>query len=200
VRLVVLRTFRRKGANVSASALRRQWAQGKASAAPENRGHCRQLAPVRPGILAENSERHRDYVIPSARLLWAAARLAKRVAGDNQGRALTNPAGRRELECLPLRSMAKDKGNLRDGDNPRDRNNSSAARKKVRKEHLRQGHNNSVSIFTAAPEKNSGAAFFNQALAAVGCAVLSALVIRRTRNSAEDSGHYNNSSICRLLL
>src|SRR5207249_7243965 len=68
VRLVVLKTFRPKVAarhlNVSDSALRRQ------------------LAPVRPGILAENSERHLGYVIPPAHLLWAAL-LAKRMARDN---------------------------------------------------------------------------------------------------------------------
>src|SRR5438045_852887 len=113
LREVVMRIFRRKIApsrlNVSASALRRQWAQGKASAA------------------AGNSERRLGYVIPAARLPWAAL-LAKRVAGDNSVRALINPAGRRELEYRPLRSMVKGKGNLREGD----RNNPSAARKKVR--------------------------------------------------------------------
>jgi hypothetical protein len=33
-------------------------------------------------------------------------------------------------------------------------------RKSPKKAHHRQGHNNSGAIFTAAPEKNSGAAFF----------------------------------------
>jgi hypothetical protein len=151
--------------NVSASALRRQWAQGKASAVAQSRGHRRQLAPVRPGVLAENNEHPLGYVIRAARLPWVAL-LAKHVAGDNPGRALIIPEGRRELQCLLLQSMARDKGNLRDGgnlkdkDNPRDRNNRSAARKKVRKEHLHQGHNNSRAIFTAAPETNPGAAFF----------------------------------------
>src|SRR6185437_477094 len=90
VRRVVMRIFRRKIAarnlNVSASALRRQWAQRKASDA------------------AENSERHLGRVIPSARLPWAAS-LAKRMAGDNQVRALINPAGLPELEC-PLQVSA----------------------------------------------------------------------------------------------
>jgi len=88
-RLVVLRTFRRRVANVSASALRRQWVQGKASAA------------------VGNSERHLRYIIPSVRLPWAAP-LAKRTARDNQVRALINPAGRRELERLLLQNMARD--------------------------------------------------------------------------------------------
>ena len=48
---------------------------------------------MRPGILAENSERHLDYTILSARLPWVAL-LAKRMARrDNQVRALINPAG-----------------------------------------------------------------------------------------------------------
>jgi len=78
-----MRIFRRKVAptdlNVSASALRRQWAQGKASAA------------------AENSERHLGSVIPAARLPWADLQ-AKRAARDKQVRALINPGDRRELE------------------------------------------------------------------------------------------------------
>ena len=69
-------------------------------------------------------------------------------------------------------------------------------RKSPKREHLHQGHNNFGAIFTAAPDKNPGAAFFNQALPAVACAVLSAVVIRLARNSADDSGHYNNSAIC----
>jgi hypothetical protein len=128
--------------NVSASALRRQWALRKASAAAESRGHCSQLAPARPGILAENSERHRGYVIPAAPLPWAAL-LAERMARDNRVRALINPAGRRELECLLLQSMARDSRSM-----------------ERKSPHLHQGHNNSGAIFTAAPEKNSGAAFF----------------------------------------
>ena len=167
VRLVVLKTFRPKVAarhlNVSDSALRRQ------------------LAPVRPGILAENSERHLGYVIPPAHLLWAAL-LAKRMARDNQVRALINLAGRRELERLLQQSMARDSRSME--------------RKNPKREHLHQGHNNFGAIFTAAPDKNPGAAFFNQALPAVACAVLSAVVIRLARNSADDSGHYNNSAIC----
>jgi hypothetical protein len=135
--------------NVSASALRRQWALRTASAAAESRGHCRQLAPVRPGILAENSERHRGYVIPSARLPWVVL-LAKRMARDNQVRALINPAGRRELECLLLQSMARDSRSM-----------------ERKSPHLHQGHNNSGAIFTAAPDKNSGAAFFTGMLRAV---------------------------------
>ena len=162
-----MRIFRRKIAarrlNVSASALRRQWAPGKASAA------------------AENSQRHLGFVIPAARLPWAAP-LAKRMERDNQVRALINPAGRRELEC-PLQVSAPQASQR-------------VERKSPKREHLHQGHNSFGAIFTAAPEKNSGAAFFNQALPAVACAVLSALVIRRARNSAEDSGHYNNSAIC----
>jgi hypothetical protein len=131
---VVRKIFRRKVAarqlNVSASALRRQWAQGKASAA------------------AENSERHLGCVIPAARLPWAAP-LAKRMARDNRVRALINPAGRRELECLLLQSMARDSRSME--------------RKSPKKEHLHQGHNNySGAIFTAAPEKNSGAAFLSE--------------------------------------
>jgi hypothetical protein len=125
-----MKTFRRKVAarqlNVSDSALRRQWALRKASAAPESRGHCRQLAPVRPGILAENSERHRGYVIPAARHPWVVL-LAKRMARDNQVRALINPAGRRELECLLLQSMARDSRSM-----------------ERKSPHLHQGHNNLV--------------------------------------------------------
>jgi len=90
VRLVVLKTFRPKVAarhlNVSASALRRQWAQRKASAA------------------AENSERHLNCVIPAARLPWGAL-LAERLARDNRVQALINPAVRREAEC-PLQVSA----------------------------------------------------------------------------------------------
>ena len=75
VRPVVMKIFRRKIAarqlNVSDSALRRQWAQGKASAR------------------AENSERRLGCAIPAARLLRAAP-----LARDNQVRALINPAGR----------------------------------------------------------------------------------------------------------
>src|SRR6266480_6186201 len=126
-----MRIFRRKVAarqlNVSDSALRRQWAQGKASAG------------------AENSERRRHYVNLAVRHLRARL-LAKRVARDNQVRALINPAGRRELECLLLQSMARDRRSME--------------RKSPKKEHLHQGHNNFGAHFTAAPEKNSGAAFF----------------------------------------
>jgi hypothetical protein len=128
---VVLRTFRRKVAtrhlNVSASALRSQ------------------LAAVRPGILSENSERHLDCVIPAARLPWAPL-LAKRMARDNQVRALINPAGRRELERLLLPSMARDSRSME--------------RKSTKKEHLHQGHNNFGAIFTAAPEKKFRSRFF----------------------------------------
>jgi len=113
VRLVVLRTFRRKVAarhlNVSVSALRRQ------------------LAAVRPGILAENSERHPGYIIPAARPPWAAL-LAELMARDNQVRALINLAGRRELECLVLQSMARDSRSME--------------RKSPKRERLHQGHNN----------------------------------------------------------
>jgi len=131
VRLVELRTFRRKvGArqlNVSASALRRQWAQRKASAA------------------AENSERHLNCVIPAARLPWGAL-LAERLARDNRVQALINPAGRRELEC-PLQVSAPQASQRVERKNPK-------------REHLHQGHNNFGAVFIAAPEKNSGAAFF----------------------------------------
>jgi len=131
VRLVELRTFRRKvGArqlNVSASALRRQWALGKASDA------------------AENSERHLGCVIPSARLPWRAL-LAERLARDNRVQALINPAGRRELEC-PLQVSAPQASQRVERKNPK-------------REHLHQGHNNFGAVFIAAPEKNSGAAFF----------------------------------------
>lgn len=96
---------------------------------------------MRPGILAEKSECHLDYIILSARLPWVAL-LAKRMARDNQARALINPAGRQE--CLLLQSMARD--------------NRSMETKSPKREHLRQGHNNSGAIFTAAPENNSGAA------------------------------------------
>ena len=130
VRRVVMRTFRRKVAarqlNVIDSALRRQWAQGKASAG------------------AENSERRRHYVNLAVRHLRARL-LAKRVARDNQVRALINPAGRRELECLLLQSMVRDSRSME--------------RKSPKREHLHQGHNNFGAIFTAAPEKDSGAAF-----------------------------------------
>ena len=128
-----MRIFRRKIAarhlNVSASALRRQWAPGKASAA------------------AENSERHLGCVIPSARLPWAAP-LVKRMARDNQVRALINPAGRRELEC-PLQVSAPQASQRVERKNPK-------------REHLHQGHNNFGAVFTAAPEKNSGAAFLSE--------------------------------------
>jgi len=70
---VVMRIFRRKIAatdlNVSASALRRQWAQRKASAE------------------AENSERHRQCVLAVRRL--RADLLAKRAAREKEGRAPT---------------------------------------------------------------------------------------------------------------
>jgi hypothetical protein len=128
-----MRIFRRKIAarhlNVSASALRRQWAPGKASAA------------------AENSERHRHYVNLAVRHLRARL-LAKRVARDNQVRALINPAGRRELECLLLQSMARDSRTVE--------------RKSPKREHLHQGHNNFGAVFKAAPEKNSGASFLSE--------------------------------------
>jgi hypothetical protein len=128
---VVLRTFRRKVAarhlNVSALALRRQ------------------LAAVRPGILAENSERHPGYIIPAARLPWVAP-LAKRMARDNQVRALINPAGRRELERLLLQGTTRDSRSME--------------RKSPKKEHLHQGHNNFGATFTAAPEKKFRSRFF----------------------------------------
>jgi hypothetical protein len=113
--------------SVSDSALRRQWAQGKASAA------------------AENSERHLGCVSPAARLPWAAP-LAKRVARDNQVRALINPAGRRELECLLQPSTARDSRSME--------------RKSPKREHLHQGHNNFGAIFKAAPEKKFRSRFF----------------------------------------
>ena len=130
VRRVVMRIFRRKVAarqlNVIDLALRRQWAQGKASAA------------------AENSERRRHYVNLAVRHLRARL-LAKRVARDNQVRALINPAARRELECLLQVSAPQASQRVE--------------RKSPKREHLHQGHNNFGAIFTAAPEKDSGAAF-----------------------------------------
>ena len=184
VRLVVMRIFRRKVAarnlNVSASALRRQWAQGKASVAAENSEHHLQCAsqsrrrlPV--GLRVKRAAREKEGKVPmvnlaghhrqeverplladqpeveqlpqvrsAARLRWAAPR-AKRMERDNQVRALINPAGRRELECLLLQSMVRDSRSME--------------RKSPKREHLHQGHNNFGAIFTAAPEKDSGAAF-----------------------------------------
>src|SRR5690348_2025414 len=85
VRRVVTSIFRHKIAarrlHASASARRRQRAEGNASAA------------------AENSERHLGSVIPAALLPWADLQ-AKRAARDNQVRVLINPAGRPELEGL----------------------------------------------------------------------------------------------------
>src|SRR5882724_2662220 len=104
VRRVVMRMFRRKIAarrlNVSASALRRQWAQGKASAA------------------AENSERHLGCVTPTVRLPRASPR-AKRMAGDNKVRALINPGGRRELMRIFRRKVAARQLNVSDSALPR---------------------------------------------------------------------------------
>lgn len=128
VRRVVMRIFRRKVAarqlNVSDSALRRQ------------------LATVCPASPAENSERRLGCVIPAARLPWAAP-LAKRMARDNLVRALINPAGRRELECLLLQSMARDSRSM-----------------ERKSPHLHQDHNNFGAIFTAAPEKKFRSRFF----------------------------------------
>src|SRR5882724_5318385 len=167
VRRVVMRMFRRKIAarrlNVSASALRRQWAQGKASAA------------------AENSERHLGCVIPAARLPWAAP-LAKRMARDNQARALINPAGRRELEC-PLQVSAPQASQR-------------VERKSPKREHLHQGHNNFGAILTAAPEKKFRSRFFVPGASCCSVRCPQRTRIRRARNSAEDSGRYSNSAIC----
>jgi hypothetical protein len=94
---------------------------------------------VRPGILAETSERHLDYIILSARLPRVAL-LAKRMARrDNQVRALINLAGRRELERLPQPTTAPV--------------NLSMEIKGPKNRRLHPGHNNSGAIFTAAPEK-----------------------------------------------
>jgi hypothetical protein len=142
-----MRIFRRKIAarhlNVSASALRRQWAPGKASAAALRR----QWAQGKASAAAENSERRRHYVNLAVRHLRARL-LAKRVARDNQVRALINPAGRRELEC-PLQVSAPQASQR-------------VERKKPKREHLHQGHNNFGAIFKAAPEKNSGATFLSE--------------------------------------
>jgi hypothetical protein len=133
VRRVVMRIFRRKIApshlNVSASALRRQVTWGQLRVAAGNRGH------------------HRGCVVRSRRRLRADL-LAKRVARDNQVRALINPAGRRDLEC-PLQVSAPQTSRR-------------VERKSQRKRRHHQGHNSFGAIFTAAPEKNSGAAFLSE--------------------------------------
>jgi hypothetical protein len=131
VRLVVLRTFRRKVAardlNVSDSALR-----------------C-QVAPNPAAVLAENSERHLGYVIPAPRLLRAVL-LAKRAAREKKVLPMVNLVGHREVERPRLRSTARASRN--------------AGRKSLKEEHHRQGHNNSSTITTAAPEKNPEPLFF----------------------------------------
>jgi hypothetical protein len=131
VRLVVLRTFRRKVAarqlNVSASAPLRQVAWGQLRVAAGNRGH------------------HRGCIIRSRRRLRADLP-AKRMARDNQVRALINPAGRRELECLLQVSAPQASQRVE--------------RKSQRKRRHHQGHNNFGAIFTAAPEKKFRSRFF----------------------------------------
>jgi hypothetical protein len=131
VRRVVMRIFRRKIAtsrlNVSASVLRRQVTWGQLRVAAGNRGH------------------HRGCVVRSRRRLRAEL-LAKRMARNNQVRALINPAGRRDLEC-PLQVSVPQASQR-------------AERKSQRKRRHHQGHNKFGAVFTAAPEKKFRSRFF----------------------------------------
>ena len=149
-----MRTFRRKVAasqlNDSASALRRQWAQGKAGAVAQV-GHldfgnrARRLLVAEPRVrraanekgcrtlMASRLRRNRaSSGSPGARLPWAVP-LAKHVARDNQARALINPVGRRELEG-PLQVSAPQTSRR-------------VERKSPKREHLHQDHNNFGAIF-----------------------------------------------------
>ncbi len=105
----------------------------------------RQLAWGQPRVAVGNRGHRRGCVIRSRRRLPADLP-AKRVAGDHRVRASINPAGRRELERLPQPSTAPV--------------NLSMEIKGPKNRRLHPGHNNFGAIFTAAPEKNSGAAFF----------------------------------------
>ena len=97
-------------------------------------------------VAAGNRGYHRGRVVRSRRRLRADL-LAKRMARDNQVRTLINPAGRRDLE-RPLQVSVPQTSRR-------------VERKSPKREHLHQGHNNFWAVFTAAPEKNSGAAFFS---------------------------------------
>jgi hypothetical protein len=147
---VVLETFRRsvvaEDPSVSDSALHRQQAEVRMSAA------------------AQNSDRNLQLVSQSRRL--AARLLARRAAGKKEGKALMvkNLVGshRQEVEHPLLANRQQEVERL-----PREpsalRGSQSAARKSLKKNHHHPGHNN-VICDSGSGRKDSEAAFFGAQL------------------------------------
>jgi hypothetical protein len=131
VRLAVLRIFRQ----VEAGDLK----LGEA-------GFPRQRAPAHMSVAAVNSEHRLEFVSLSPHRLVAGL-LVNYAVPEKEGRALmVNRLASQEVERPLLLSRARD--------------SRSAERKSRREERHHHGHNNSDAMFTAAPGKNSGAAFF----------------------------------------
>ena len=174
-----MKTFRRKIAgrrfSVSASGLRHQWAQGKASAAAEL-GHLdfgnrsRRLQVADPPVRRAANEKGRRALM--------ASRLRRNSASSCSSDNSCNSASKVARLAQPIAARHKDSRKAGKIDNQK---------KRHRHRHVR---NNFGAITSGSGTRNSGAAFF-----IVACAVLSALGIVPT-NSAEDSGRYNSSAIC----
>jgi len=109
----------------------------------------RQRVGLEPSAAVLNIEHRLDYVSLAVRRLRAGL-LTNCKPREKEGRArmVNRLAGHQEVGRRPQLSVPRD--------------SQRAERKDPRKEHRRQGLNNSGAIFTAAPEQNFGAAFFSQ--------------------------------------
>jgi hypothetical protein len=106
----------------------------------------RQRGRLDPSAAVLNVEHRLDYVSLAVRRLRAGLPTNCKPR-EKEGRArMVNLADSRGVERRPQLTAARDSQSL--------------ARKNQRKEHRRQGLNNSGAIFTAAPEQNFGAACF----------------------------------------
>jgi hypothetical protein len=146
VRLVVLRIFRRVAANQLNA---------------RNSALLRQRVGLEPSAAVLNIEHRLDYVSRPVRRRPAAL-LAQWAVREKEGRArmVNRLAGHQEVARRLQPSVPRDsRGAERRPQRTAARYSQSLARKNQRKEHRRQGINNSGAIFTAAPEQNFGAAF-----------------------------------------
>ena len=109
-------------------------------------GFPRQRAPAHMSVAAVNSEHRLEFVSLSPHRLPAGL-LVNYAVPEKEGRApIVNRLASQEVERLLQPSRARD--------------SRSAERRSRREERHHHGHNKSDAMFTAAPGKNSGAAFF----------------------------------------
>ena len=148
-------------------------------------------------VASRNNDHNLRFASQSRHHLPACLRV-KQAVREKEGKVLmVNLAGHhQEVEHLRRLSVRRDSPKVSRKASPRDRDNHSAARKRAREAHRRQARSNFCSCSICGSGTKVPELLFHQALPAVACAVLSALVTRRARNSAEDSGPYNSSAIC----